>query len=267
MIPDSAALDKALLIALPIGEAIVLGFLLRSKTWKTFPVFCLYIFWGFLSDAALFDILTWQSAEVYQKFYTFQIIVDSFMLFSVLVELAWSVLRPIRASLPKATILVLIVLVALAGLAIWPLAAQAPAQMDKASRYLFHLQETFAILRVVCFAVMAGLSQVLSIGWRDRELQIASGFGVYAIVSLLVMLLHARSTQVTGDPYHYLDQAVSISYLGTLSYWVLSFSAKEQKRKEFSPQMQHLLLQLGGGARAGRIALGDLPSTRTRKKD
>jgi hypothetical protein len=131
--------------------------------------------------------------------------------------------------------------------------------------YGFQLQETFAILRVACFLVMASFSQLLSIGWRDRELQVATGFGLYSIVSLLVTLLHSHQTW--SPQYHWLDQALSASYLCTLTYWIFSFATKEQERKEFSPQMQQLLLLMGGGARTGRISLGDLPSEHRRKKD
>jgi hypothetical protein len=105
---------------------------------------------------------------------------------------------------------------------------------------------------------------VLSIGWRDRELQIATGLGFYSIVSLLVTLIHSHQTW--SPQYHWLDLASSIGYLGSLTYWVLSFATKEQKRKEFSPQMQQLLLLMGGGARADRMSLGDLPSERSRKR-
>jgi hypothetical protein len=261
------ALDSALLIALPAGEAIAVGCLLRRKTWRTLPLFFIYLTWGFASDVALFYILK-QSPGSYRSFFTIETIVDSVLMFSVLVELGWSILRPVRNSLPRKTLLFLSILVAVAGLLIWPLATKtSPAQMDAPSLLLFHLQETFAILRVVCFLVMAGFSQLLSIGWRDRELQIASGLGFFAVVDLLVMLLHSRQQIITGSEYHWLDLARSISYLGTLSYWVYSFSAKEQERKEFSPQMQQFLLLMGGGARSGSIALTDLPSDRLRKKD
>jgi hypothetical protein len=160
---------------------------------------------------------------------------------------------------------VLGVLMALAGLIIWPLAGMTvPATFSREAALLFHVQETFAILRVVCFLVMASFSQLLSIGWRDRELQIATGFGFYSIVSLLVAVLHSH--QVAGDSYRWLDEAVTLSYLGSLFYWIFSFATKEQERKEFSPQMQQFLLLMGGGARASRIALSDLPSERSRKR-
>jgi hypothetical protein len=261
------ALDSALLIALPVGEAITLGCLLRRKTWRTLPLFVSYLAWGLVSDTALFFVLN-DAPGLYKSYYTVETVVDSILMFSVLVELGWSVLRPVRSSLPRGTLLFLILLVGVVGLLIWPLATRTSSpHMDAPSLLLFHIEETFAILRVVCFLVMAGFSQLLSIGWRDRELQVATGLGIFSIVSLLVMLLHAQQQQVTTDLYYWLDLVVSISYLCTLSYWVYCFSAKEQERKEFSPQMQQLLLLMGGGARTSTIALTDLPSERSRKKD
>jgi hypothetical protein len=249
-----------------VWEVAVLIFLVRRRVYTILPVFCIYVAWTFASDIASSLIFALSPASYY-RYYLVELTMDSILQFTVLVELAWSVLRPIRSSLPRATIYVLALLIAGAGFVIWPLAAKTlPPNLNASGMLLFHLQETFAILRIVCFLIMASFSQLLSIGWRDRELQIATGLGVYSIVYLLVMLLHSH--QLTSDPtYHQLDLAVSISYLGTLSYWVFSFAAKEQKRKEFSPQMQQLLLLMSGGARAGRVALSDLPSERSRKKD
>jgi hypothetical protein len=262
-------LDTAVLFASIVGEALVCGLLLRRKMWRTLPCFCAYVFWNLASDLAA-SLILWKlsgmSGLIYVRYYFAQTIVDSLLQFAVLVELAWSVLSPVRHSLPRLSLVVLSVLIALAGLAIWPLAGTAvPQNFVGLSVIFFQLQETFAILRVACFLIMASFSQLLSIGWRDRELQIASGLGFYSIISLLVALFHSHQAQ--GPEYHWPDQALSLSYVGTLSYWTYSFATKEQERKEFSPQMQQFLLLMGGGARAGRIALSDLPSERSRKRN
>jgi hypothetical protein len=259
------SLDSAILIVSIVGEAVVSGLLLRRKTWRTLPCFCTYVIWALASDLASCLILWKMSPFVYGRYYIGQTIVDSLLQFTVLVELAWSVLSPIRPSLPRGSLVVLNLLIALAGVAIWPLAGMAlPQNFTGLNVVLFQLQETVAILRVACFLVMASFSQLLSIGWRDRELQIATGLGFYSIVSLIVSLLHSH--QGKGPEYHWPDQALSVSYIGSLSYWVLSFATKEQERKEFSPQMQQLLLLMSGGARAGRVALGDLSAERPKKR-
>ena len=106
---------------------------------------------------------------------------------------------------------------------------------------------------------MAGLSQLLSIGWRNRELQMATGLGLYSIVSLTVGILHTH--QISGtQPYHLLDQAVTASYLVALAYWVFSFATREAERRAFTPQMATFLLAVAGNARATRISLADSPT-------
>jgi hypothetical protein len=258
-------LDHAVLFASIVGEALVCGLLFRHKAWRTLPFFCTYVLWTLASDVASWLILWKMSGLIYGRYYLGQVIVDSLLLFTVLVELARSVLRPVRSSLPRHSLVALSVVIALAGLAIWPLAGMAlPQNFIGLNITLFKLQETFGILRVVCFLVMASFSQLLSIGWRDRELQVATGLGFYSIISLLVSLLHSH--QGTGPEYHWPDQALSLCYVGTLFYWTFCFATKEQERKEFSPQMQQFLLLMGGGARAGRMALSDLPPEPPRKR-
>lgn len=238
------------------------------RIWRTFPVFCAYLFWALLSDvAALMMQMMHRPEAAYLSFYRVEMIIDSTLLFVVLVELFWSILRPVRAALPKGSVFVVAGLVALVGLLIWPLAGKAlPLHLAPESVAIFRFQQTFAILRVVCFLVMAGFSQLLAIDWRDRELQIATGLGIYALVSLTVTVFHAHQAGGT-ELYHHLDELVSFSYLGTLVYWVLSFAQKEYQRKEFSPQMQQFLVYMGGTARAGSIALSKLPPDNSRTRD
>jgi len=61
------------------------------------------------------------------------------------------------------------------------------------------------------------------------------------------------------------EQLLLGSYICTLLYWIFSFAKKEAERREFTPQMQNLLLAVAGVARAERTALtaasrpGNLP--------
>jgi hypothetical protein len=123
--------------------------------------------------------------------------------------------------------------------------------------------QTTSILRILFFLALAGCSQLLSIGWRDRELQVASGLGFYSLVSLAVAMLHTH--QNMGPLYSHLQQVVVASYICSLLYWAVSFSQKEAVRREFSPQMQSLLLSVAGTARATRTALADSAVAKDRK--
>jgi hypothetical protein len=112
---------------------------------------------------------------------------------------------------------------------------------------------------------MAGCSQLLSIGWRDRELQVATGLGFYSMVSLAVTVL--QSHQVLGDQYRHLNQLVAVSYILSIVYWAFSFAAKEEARREFTPQMQNFLLAVAGTARTARVSMSEPPTPIDRKPD
>jgi hypothetical protein len=127
------------------------------------------------------------------------------------------------------------------------------------------LEQTNAILRVLFFLVLAGFGQLLSIGWRDRELQIATGLGFYSIVDLAVAMLHTHLT--VWSQYAHLNQVVVASYICSLMYWVYSFAQKEAKRQEFTPQMQNLLLAVAGAARSTRAGLAESVTVKNRERD
>ena len=108
------------------------------------------------------------------RFYTVLTVVDFALQLCVLVELAWSVLRPLRSSLSRKAIPLIGAAVLAAGAAIWPFASLAGTESTTpAWHFLMQLQQTAAILRVLFFLLLAVSSHMLSIGWRDRELQAA----------------------------------------------------------------------------------------------
>ncbi len=252
-----------------LGEFVVLMLILRRSLWRRLPWFAVYIGWTLVSDIGLLALGSLPQ-EQYFRIYTWEMVVDSGLQFAVLTELIWSVLLPVRGSLPKSSRWFLLGIVALAGAVIWPLAGKTvPPQLTDLGLNAFHLAQTFAILRVVLFLIMACFSQLLSIGWKDRELQIATGMGFFSIVSLLVAVLHTH--QMVGGQYHWLDVLVSASYFCTLVYWVWNFAKVDESRREFSDQMREFLVIMGVNIRTSGIPTGNqLRSndiTRGSKKD
>jgi hypothetical protein len=257
--------DNVLWVCAVLAETALVILLWKKHVLKTLPVFFIYLCWALATDVAGYSIQAFYP-QSYPTFYWGQMVIDSILVFAVLVELAWSVLRPIRKSLPKRSWIGIALLIALAGLLVWPIAGfTVPGKLTSVGTYLFRLQQTFAILRVVVFLGMAAFSQVLSIGWRDRELQVATGLGFYSIVSLGVTVAHTH--QLQGTQYHWLDEVVMASYLAALGYWVFSFTTKVVERQNFSPQMESFLLLVGGTAKTGRSALGNFVVTKNRPKD
>ncbi len=250
------SLDNTIWLAGIVTEAVVVGLLIRKRVWRLLPLFFVYCVWDLLSNVGGFtgSHFLKLSDSNYITTYLVQTMIDSAFQFCVLVELVWSVLRPIRSSLPRFTFVALAALILAVGAAIWPFAALAGIAQETANvQLIVHLQQTTSILRILLFLGMAGCSQLLSIGWRDRELQVATGLGVYSLVSVGVTMMQAH--QSTFAQYAHLNEFVVGSFVCSLLYWVFSFSQKEAERREFTPQMQNLLLAVAGVARAERSAL------------
>jgi len=259
-------IDNALLFTCLLAQASVIGLLFYRRIWRTLPVFCAYCIWDLVSNLASYLIPqyygTW-SLHVY----IVQMLLDSALLLCVLVELVWSVLRPLRTSLPRSSLALIGILILVAGAAIWPFAALPGLAQVTSKAWLFCTQflQTVSILRILFFLLLAGGSQLLSIGWRDRELQVATGLGVFSIVGLAVAVLQTHQT--TASQYDHLYEIESAGYACCLVYWVFSFAQKEAERRDFTPQMRSFLLAAAGAARTTRVAMTDSRSNKPSKQD
>lgn len=256
--------DSLLWMAGAAAEALVLFMLLRRRVFATLPVFCSYIAWSLTSDLGQYAAVNYYPTA-YFRLYFVSLAIDSLFLFGVLIELSRSVLRPMSKFLPRWTPIAVGVLITFICAAIWPLANSPEfSKFTPLSRVFVHLQQTFSILRILFFLVLAGCSQLFSIGWRDRELQIATGLGFFSMVSLSVAVLHTH--MVRSPQYHLLDQIVAASYFCSLLYWAYCFAQQQAERREFTPQMQNFLLAMAGTTRSTRIALTESAAQRNRDR-
>jgi hypothetical protein len=227
------SIDSALWLAGTTGETVVIVLLLYRRIWRKFPIFLAYSFWTLIAGAvgyALFYL--YGLSPAYTRAYVVNMVGDSALLFGVLVELGWSVLRPLRPSLSRRTPVIIGAFILALGAAVWPLTGITTVRGTPSNiASLMHMQQTFYVLRVLVFLALAGFSQLLSIGWRDRELQIATGLGFTSLVGLVVAVLH--SYLAIRGLYHQLSEIVIAGYLGSLVYWILCFSQKEEERRDF----------------------------------
>jgi hypothetical protein len=223
-----------------LAQAAFIVVLVWRSTYKSLHVFFLYIVWGLAGDSTVLILRTVMHS---QSLYPFEIetYIDSFFQYLVLIELAWSILRPIQRSLPKRFLLGISLIIAAAAVLAWPLSG-IKETMGYPWQLLIalHAQRSFAILRILFFIALACCSHFLGIGWRDRELQVATGLGFYSLVSLLGTMVHSH--QVFGWQYFYVDLATACSYLLSLVYWVFSFAQQEVARCEMAPETQDFLL-------------------------
>ncbi len=262
------SLDNAIWLAGILTEATLLGLLSYKRFWRTFPAFFTYCAWDLCSNIAYYVISRNypHSYRIYLTAYFSETAIDALLQFGVLVELTWAVLRPLRASLSRLALVPIGVFILVAGAVIWPFAAlHGTTHMPREFQLLMQLQQTVTILRVGFFLVLAGCSQWLSVGWRDRELQVVTGLGFYSIISLGVAMLNTHQT--TRFQYLNLNEIVICSYIFSLIYWLYSFAHQEVARREFTPQMERLLLAVAGAAHTTRVSLTDSQARTPRKRD
>jgi hypothetical protein len=250
------SLDIALWFAYIVAEAALVGLFCYKRLWRTFPVLFTYCVWDLSSNITVYLISRSYSprSTVYATTYLIQAAIDSLLQFGVLVELTWAVLRPLRASITRVALVPICVLILVAGAIIWPFTSlPGIVHAEKVVHILMQMQQTVTILRVCFFLALAACSQWLSIGWQDRELQVATGLGFYSIVSLGVAVLNTHQT--TQFQYQHLNEIVIGSYIFSLLYWLYSFAQQEVARREFTPQMQNFLLAVAGAAHSSRVTL------------
>jgi hypothetical protein len=235
-------------------EIAVIVIALRKGIPRLLPFFFSYLIWTVVSDAVGYAVKATHNLSLYDHVFLGEMALDSLMLFGVLVELAWSVLRPMRSLLPRRTPLLISLLVLGAGAAAWPLTTYTVNHSWWATWILLlRIQQTFSILRILFFLGLAALSQFLAISWRDRELQVATGLGFYSIISMGAALLHTHPGSV--NQFDLIEDLVALSYVCSLLYWAYSFLQQEAERREFSPRMQSILLAVAGAARANRLVM------------
>lgn len=261
------SLDNLLWFAGPLSEAAVVGLLVYRRVWRTLPFFFIYSVWTLFGSLIAYVIHRNFSTAAYFTTYLAEESVDFAVLFCVLVELAWSVFRPIRSSLPRRTVWIIGILISVAIAAIWPFTDSAGfVRYPMQWHLLVRMQQDVSILRVLIFLLLAGCSHLLSIGWRDRELQVATGLGFYSLAALTATVLHAR--QAAGQQFRMVELILEACYICSVLYWAICFSLKEADRREFTPQMQSFLLAVAGTARTTRIALADSAASKpTRRTD
>ena len=258
--------ENALFVLLLLAQTTVIGLLFYRRMWQTLPVFCVYCIWDVTSNVGVFLISRYYTGEFLPVLFA-QTMIDAALLLGVLVELAWSVLRPLRGSLPRSSVWLVGILILVAGAAIWPFAAL-PGLAHSASKELLlcaQIQQTMSILRILFFLVLAGASQLLSIGWRDRELQIATGLGVFSIIALTVAVLQTHGATVSQ--FKILYRVEVAGYACCSLYWIFSFAQKVAERREFTPQMRSFLLAAAGATRTTRIAMTESRKDKSERDD
>ena len=236
-----------------VAEAAIAYLMIKKGSRRDYPLLLTYVFFNLAIDP-----LAWllQSTGIYLKFYFTGQVLDYLLQLLIILEIGRNVLRPSKRSLPFR--LWPIVTAGILVCAIVAATFSPSTQSSGNAAVLLRVTLGLAILKLLLFAAMAGFAQFLGIGWKSRVLQLASALAFYGAVSLLVQLSssHLPSTSPTYSAHLVrLAQIQSVAYNLMLIFWVWAFSRNEAPRKDFTPQMQEVLVTIAGAAKRTRLAV------------
>ncbi|WP_446743980.1 hypothetical protein [Silvibacterium acidisoli] len=239
-------IDTVLWIAGFLGEALCLLVFTFRRTFRTFPVFYIWMATNVAMEPTFYWLAHHVSSLTYYRVYFATDLPQSLLEIGIIIEIAAAVLQPVKRSLPKKLPVFLVAALLLVGVGAFFFATHLNSSTLAHPRGFQVFDTTMAVLRLATFVLIAAFSQVLGVGWKNHILQLASGLGFYAAVSLIVSIAqsHLRGGPDYASQYFGLDHLRIASYLCALYYWCFCFVRKEAARKEFSPKMEEFLVSM-----------------------
>ncbi len=254
-------IEDAFWLASFTGEIALAAILVWKKGYRHFPIFSMWVLFNLIFDPILYLTSIKTSHDTYFRTYLASSVPGYLLEIMVLFEIALAVLKHKRNLNPKMLLLL--------GLALFASSATAVIFVEDHSstsivflRSFDRLNYGIAGLRLAMFILISAFSQVLGVTWRNRVLQLASGFAFYAGIGLLAEIAHSHLSGNQSDydtHYRLVSQFMVAGYLCALYYWCYCFARQEAERKEFSPQMERFLVSMSGAVKRQRALLARQP--------
>jgi hypothetical protein len=250
---DSVSIAAGLIL-----QAALAFVLIRRNLARFYPVFLIYLLLNLVEDPLGWALQT--SNGLYLRYYFVVTILDYILQLFILFEIGRNVIRPSKRSIPFPIAPVAMVGILLCALIAVSFSPQVQMiGLGHTREILIRISLLLAILKILLFVTLAVFAQVLGIGWKSHILQLASGFAFYGAVSLMVQLssTHVAGTDESSYVIHLtrLAQIQSAAYNFTLVFWIWAFSRNEAPRKDFTPQMQEVLVTIAESAKRTRLAV------------
>jgi len=233
-----------------VAETGLLIALITRRQYRIFPVFTLYVAFDLVSDIAIGASIVLFPRHIAHSLMFGLLPLQYLLELGILLEIAWNVLRPVHASLPRGSLRIFAAVVALAVLGGVVLAWHFDNTGNRIQDIKVPLDLTVGLLRMLIFVATVAFAQLLGIGWKNKVLQLATALSFYSAVSLILSLVERYSGRTQE-----LDGLVTVAFVFEFAFLIWAFTTKEVGRREFSPQMEQFLVTLAGRAKLARTAL------------
>jgi len=174
----------------------------------------------------------------YLNYYSVESVIDELLLIAILFDLGRSGVRQLTVVLSRGVLGLFGMVTAGAGVILWRLSDSWTLLSDYAGWHLLlRLQLTGALLRILLLLLIGGLVEFLSrhyvrIAWGERELQIATGMGIYALASVAESLATTYQRFMAPSAFVAIAAGVSIVYELCMIYWIVSFLRPDPGKAE-----------------------------------
>ncbi len=248
---DSVSVAAGLIL-----QATLCVVLFRKGLARLYPIFVIYLLLNIVEDP-----LSWfrnSYGGSYARYYFVITVLDYVLQLLIVFEIGKNVLRPSKRSIPFSITPVATVAVLLGAIVAASFSRPVQAAGTNVIQLLLQVSLGLAILKLLLFAALAGFAQMLGIGWKSHVLQLATGLAFFAGVSLLVQVSLSHVSPADPGYMIHLDglmQFQAVAYIVTLVFWTWAFSRNEAPRKDFTPQMQEVLVTIAQSAKRTRLAV------------
>jgi hypothetical protein len=234
--------DAALWAAGPFVNAVLLIVLLVRRRLLQFRALALWSLFSIFSSAVFFFLFRFASHRTYALSYWTMETADALLQLAVIAEVAGIVFRPIGAGNRRkrlilvASVISVLMVSFLLAISVYPTAA------TRTGLYEIRGQLFTSLLVCIVFTVILFSSQRLGLYWRSHVMSVGYGLTVWAIVCLLLDLLHGY----LGRTNHFLmlEHIRMATYLGIFIYWSFALWQDEPEKKPPSPEMRDAILHM-----------------------
>jgi len=242
---DLTSLDLALWAGGFLGHLTLLFVLFYRRLARSFPFFTALITLGVVQTIILYLVRAYGANSTYSIAYWSLTVFDTMLQLCVVYEVASRVFRPLdvwaqdlRQSFAWLVGFSVSVALALAWM-------ESPPAHTWMGAFIARGNLFGAALMSELFVAMMALSVTARFPWRTHVAQIAQGFGVYSLLSVLIETGHSYpgigSNVQSSILLSYVRMVV---YLACVSYWIVALWRDERPGRAMPPELRQKMFTL-----------------------